>query len=123
MLLQAFSSHNSVERINIGRNTNILTRNLLTGALMLLLLTAGMMLATPQDAHAQSISVSITEPTGTQTTKTFKVSVTLSHVSSAGPGGNGEFTVEDVTVTTTPHKVREMPQWWQYTGPGKILRC
>ncbi len=55
MLLQAFSSHNSVERINIRRNTNTLTRNLLTGALILLFLTAGMMLTTPQDAHAQSI--------------------------------------------------------------------
>ena len=98
--LDKFNS-NSIGRINLMRNVNTLTRNGLTLALMLLLLTAGMMLATPQDAHAQSISVSITEPTGTQTSKTFKVEVTLSHTASAGPSGNGEFTPSDITVTTT----------------------
>ena len=101
MLSQVFSSHKSIESTNMRRNVNSLTRNLLTGALMLLLLTAGMMLATPQDAQAQSVSVTISEPAGTQTTKTFKVPVTLSHVTSAGPGGNGDFSSEDVTVTTT----------------------
>ena len=100
MLLQAFSSHNSIESTNIRRNVNTLTRNGLTLVLLFILLTAGMMLMTPQDAHAQSISVSFTEPTGTQTTKTFLVSVTSSHVSSGGPGNKGEFTVEDVTLTT-----------------------
>ncbi len=45
--------------------------------------------------------MTFTEPAGTQTSKTFKVEVTLSHAASAGPGGNGEFTVEDVTVATT----------------------
>ena len=92
---------NSIERKGTTmKNIKTLTKNGLTLALMLILLTAGMMLATPQDAHAQSISVSFTEPTGTQTTKTFLVSVTSSHVSSGGPGNKGEFTVEDVTLTT-----------------------
>ena len=63
---------------------------------MLLLLTAGMMLATPQDAHAQYVSVNLTEPAGTQTTNTFDVSVSVSHNL-----GVNDFTAGDVTVTTT----------------------
>jgi len=130
MLAQVFSSQkkfNSPEKFNsnsIGRmismrNVNTLTRNGLTLALMLLLLTAGMMLMTPQDALAQSVTVNFTEPTGTQTTKTFKVPVTLSHVASAGSGGNGTFAPEDVTVTTTRTEGSGDATVVAVTGSGK----
>ena len=95
------NSNSTKRKATTMKNVSTFTKNLFTGALMLLLLTAGMVLMTPQDAHAQSVSVSFSEPTGTQTTKTFKARVTLSHVASAGAGGNGYFSPEDVTVSTT----------------------
>ena len=104
MLAKVISRNNFSWTILKGRsvmkNVHTLTKNLLTGALLLLLLTIGALLATPQDAHAQSLSVTFNEPAGTQTTKTFKVPVTVSHVSSLSRSGRC-FCRGDITVTTT----------------------
>ena len=112
MLSQVFSSQdkfNAIDNSNSTKrkgttmkNVSTLTKNLFIGALMLLLLTAGMVLITPQDAHAQvKVTVNFSEPTGTQKTKTFKVPVTLNLAASAGPGQGGAFAPADISVSTT----------------------
>ena len=73
--------------------SNTLTRNLFTGALMLLL-TAGMVLTTSQDAHAQALNVTFTEPAGTQAGTTFTVPIGF-NLNVQG------LIASDITVTTT----------------------
>ena len=62
---------------------------------MLLLLTARMMLITPQDAHAQTLTVDFDEPTGTQLGSTFDVPIMFNHNIAYN------FTASDFNVTTT----------------------